>query len=311
MTGKILIIEDEKRLRTNLQLLLESEGYTVSAVADGQAGIECLKQAPCDVVITDIMMEGVNGFQVMEYIAAHAPESLIIVITGYASTESATEALRKGAYDYIEKPFEIEMIMFSLERALEKVRLQRELKYQQHVLVHAKEAAEAANVAKSAFLANMSHELRTPLNAIIGYCELIQEEAEDVVCETFLPDLGKIHTAGTHLLGLINDVLDLSKIEAGKMALHLETFVISTVVQDSVTTIAPLVAKNGNTLEVQCAETLGTMHADIAKVRQVLCNLLSNACKFTHQGQITVAVTRQTGEDGDWIVYRVTDTGLA
>lgn len=310
MTGKILIIEDEKRLRNNLQLLLSSEGYSVMAAADGQEGIECLKQTPVDVVVTDVMMSGVNGFQVMEYLAAHVPTALVIVMTGYASTESATEALRKGAYDYLVKPFDVDMLLFSLERAFEKVRLRQELLHHQQALVQAKEAAEAASIAKSAFLANMSHELRTPLNAIIGYCELIQEEAEDTTCAAFIPDLLKIQTAGKHLLGLINDVLDLSKIEAGKMAVHLETCTITSMVRDVMAAIVPLADKNSNIIEFQGAERLGSMHTDVAKVRQVLWNLLSNACKFTHQGRITLAVSRQTWKEGDCVVFRVTDTGI-
>ncbi|MGB3495090.1 MAG: DAHL domain-containing protein [Elainellaceae cyanobacterium] len=158
----------------------------------------------------------------------------------------------------------------------------------------AKLKAEAANQAKSQFLANMSHELRTPLNAIIGYSEMLHEEAEDIGQVEFIGDLNKIHGAGQHLLGLINDILDISKIEAGRMELYLESFDLQPMVQDVVNTISPLVDKNQNQLIVDGVDDVGTMHADLMKVRQGLLNLLSNASKFTEQGQITLTVTRQS-----------------
>jgi PAS domain S-box-containing protein len=177
-------------------------------------------------------------------------------------------------------------------------------------LQKAKEAAEEATRVKSDFLANMSHELRTPLNAIIGYSEMLQEEAEDLGQEHFIPDLQKIHGAGRHLLGLINDILDLSKIEAGKMGLYLETFDIAPMIQDVVATITPLVEKDANTLKVHCADDLGTMRADLTKVRQALFNLLSNACKFTERGTLTLGANREMVDGTAWIKFRVSDTGI-
>jgi PAS domain S-box-containing protein len=177
-------------------------------------------------------------------------------------------------------------------------------------LLEARKEAEGANRAKSQFLANMSHELRTPLNAIIGYSEMLQEEAADQGTESFIPDLQKIHAAGKHLLALINDVLDLSKIEAGKMELFLERFDIATTVEDVRMTIEPLVRQNNNQLRLSVAPDIGTMHADLVKVRQMLLNLLSNACKFTSDGTVTLRVTRERTAAGDGISFTVSDSGI-
>ena len=177
-------------------------------------------------------------------------------------------------------------------------------------LLSAKEAAEGANRAKSTFLANMSHELRTPLNAIIGYSEMLAEEARDSGNDEYVPDLEKIQRAGSHLLGLINTVLDLSKIEAGKMDLYLETFDLPGMLRDVTATIQPLIQQKGNTLVVDAPEDLGEMRADVTKVRQTLFNLLSNASKFTENGTITLHAAREMVDDVPWIVFAVSDTGI-
>ncbi len=156
----------------------------------------------------------------------------------------------------------------------------------------AKASADAANQAKSQFLANMSHELRTPLNAIIGYSEMLQETAEDLGTKDFIPDLQKIRGAGKHLLTLINDILDLSKVEAGKMTLYIEQFDVARMIQDVANTVQPLVSQNANRLEVECPDGIGAIQSDLTKVRQTLFNLLSNAAKFTREGAIRLSVSR-------------------
>ena len=191
--------------------------------------------------------------------------------------------------------------------------LEKEIQYRketQEELLKAKHAAEEASRAKSTFLANMSHELRTPLNAIIGYSEMLEEETRESGKSDSVQDLRKIQSAGKHLLALINDVLDLSKIEAGKMGLHLENFEVPVLIDEMITTLQPAAAKNSNKIHVRIAENVGSMRADVTKVRQILFNLLSNACKFTEQGTISVEVDQERFEGRDCVRFRVSDTGI-
>lgn len=182
-------------------------------------------------------------------------------------------------------------------------------KHAEAAQLEAREAAERASQVKSEFLANMSHELRTPLNAIIGYSQMLKEEAEDRELEDFLPDLGKIESAGTHLLGLINDILDLSKIEAGRMDVFIEPVDVSAVIEEVGAVIQPLAAKNNNRLVFEGVEA-GAIESDLQKVKQGLLNLMSNACKFTKDGTITLKVERTGSGKGETISFSVADTGI-
>lgn len=177
-------------------------------------------------------------------------------------------------------------------------------------LTKAKQAAEAANRTKSDFLANMSHELRTPLNAIIGYSQMLQEEAADDGQDRYLPDLKKVENAGKHLLALINDILDLSKIEAGRMTLFIEPVNVRALLAEVRGIIEPLAAKNGNRLVIECPDDLGIIDSDVTKLKQSLLNLLSNASKFTNNGTVTLTLTESAEGEEKNLSFRVADTGI-
>ena len=187
----------------------------------------------------------------------------------------------------------------------------RSLEQRAQRLARSKEEALDASRAKSAFIAHMSHELRTPLTAIIGYSELLEDEFQDLAAAGgFIPDMQKIQTAAQHLLALINNMLDLSKIEAGKMELFLEEFQLSELIDEVVSTAQPLIEKNRNTFILRCEEAAGPVRLDRVKVRQVVLNLLSNAAKFTSGGEVVLAGKREVGERGEELVLQVIDSGI-
>jgi adenylate cyclase len=185
-----------------------------------------------------------------------------------------------------------------------------ERKRYEEALTAARDQAEAMSLTKSAFLANMSHELRTPLNAIIGVTEMLQEDARDLKRDDEIEPLNRVSGAARHLLTLINDILDLSKIEAGRMELNLETFSVAPLIDEVVKTVETLAAKNSNRIVVDCDPGTKSIHADQMRVRQALLNLVSNANKFTEHGTVTIRARRREIDDREWIEIAVTDTGI-
>ena len=248
-----------------------------------------------------------------------------LLISMYATYRQAEDDAVALAREVTERRHAQESLAESLEKeaaiSAENVRLYEQVrehadKLEARVAERTEELREAnaqlqqASAHKSAFLANMSHELRTPMNAIIGITEMLEEDARDIGEEDFIEPLGRIARAGKHLLALINDVLDLSKIEAGKLDFHYEDINLKEMAQDTMVTAQPLADKNGNTLTLDCADDIGVMRGDMTRVRQIVLNLLSNACKFTDQGKVTLRVAREAGSNPEMLIFAVTDTGI-
>jgi signal transduction histidine kinase len=234
----------------------------------------------------------------------------VVLLDATAEREQARRMQQK-AYDVTLLQEKEALLNQRLEAANAALRAsQQELEKARETAERARGEADAANHAKSKFLASMSHELRTPLNAIIGITELLHEDARDLKREDEFEPLDRVLGAARHLLTLINDVLDLSKVEAGRMELHLESFALGSLIDDVVKTIEPLAAKNANRIVAQCNGVIKAIHADQTRLRQALLNLMSNANKFTSKGTITVDVRQQPENGREWITLAVADTGI-
>jgi signal transduction histidine kinase/DNA-binding response OmpR family regulator len=260
-------------------------------------------EAPLSIANSSIQMPdwGKNTFFVMN-IFAPLITSYFIVYYFIGEGRQAQATLLAQSQELADANFSLQRLTDSLEDTVEQ---------RTRELSEALELAETANRTKSLFLANMSHELRTPLNAIIGYSEMLEEEAEDFGYEDITPDLQKIQKAGKHLLSLINDILDISKIEAGKIEMYLEVFELRGLVTEVQNTIQPLIQQNNNKLLIEANdEHLGVISNDATKLRQIVYNLMSNAAKFTENGTITLAIKRYQESGEEWLELAVRDTGI-
>lgn len=324
----ILVVDDDRAVRLHVARQLQQYQYTVTSAIDGQEALMLLQAQPFDLVLLDVVMPKLDGYRVLmqlkrDPVLCSIP---VIMISALDDLDRAIRCIEQGAEDYLAKPLNQVLLRARISASLERKRLRDQEQAYLKQLQAEKEAAETAHRAKSAFLANMSHELRTPLNAIMGYSEMLQEDLQAEGIVDHLADLQKIHASGKHLLHLIDSILDLAKIEAGKMDLHLEQFAVSPLIEQIIKEIHPVIAAKGNGLKV-CAPTLSAeLYADPSKIRQILLNLLNNANKFMDAGTVVLAVEEHShlaapqlpqpypaaliADEVDWIAIKVSDTGI-
>ncbi len=320
--GSVLVVDDDPAMGLYVSRQLRPLVESVAIAQSGPEALELFRTHAFDLMLLDIIMPKMNGYQVLEAIRGDANQLRIpiLVISAADDLEGVVRCIELGAEDYLVKPLNPVLLNARVTACLERKWLRDQEQAYLRQLEAEKAAAETANRAKSIFLANMSHELRTPLNAIIGYSEMLQEDVEAEGCGSLVPDLQKIRQSGKHLLGIVNDILDISKLEAGRVDITPTTFAVAALLDDVVQQVQPLIVANGNRLIIHSPDSDAaaplTLHTDWTKVRQVLLNLLSNAAKFTHSGTITVTVDPPISpaaapqSQPSHITFGVTDTGI-
>jgi signal transduction histidine kinase len=310
MTARILVVDDEPDLE---DLILQKFRHQIRDGSVGfvfaRDGIEALSVLEAnddiDLVVTDINMPRMDGLTLLQKLQQIEGDLCAIIVSAYGDMANIRTAMNRGAFDFLIKPLDFLDLETTIGKTIRHVEVLREARRRQVE----NQRLELASQNKSHFIANMSHELRTPLNAIIGLTDMMTTNAARFGTEKALEPLKRVHNAGTHLLGLINQVLDLSKIEAGKLELSPEQVNLMPLIDEVIGTAQQLANQNQNRLIVEAEQDLDTLMVDPMRLRQILLNLLSNACKFTKQGDVTLRA-RRISNSGNWIELVVIDSGI-
>jgi signal transduction histidine kinase len=310
MTARILFVDDEPDLEDLIQQKFRHQ------IRDGSVGflfardgVEALTvlaaNQDVDLVVTDINMPRMDGLTLLQKLQETEGNLSTIIVSAYGDMANIRTAMNRGAFDFLVKPIDFLDFETTIAKTIRHVDVLREARRREVE----NQWLESASQNKSLFLASMSHELRTPLNAIIGLTEMMLANAVRFGTEKAQEPLRRIQAAGTHLLSLINQVLDLSKIEAGKLELNPQIVPLAPLIDEVVGTARQLAEQNQNRLVVEASDDLGSLTVDPMRLRQILLNLLSNACKFTKQGEVALQA-RRLNDQRDWIELAVADSGI-
>ena len=305
--SRILVVDDEAdfELLINQQFRRQVRAgeFAFNFARNGEQALALLQaDSAADLMLLDINMPVMDGLTLLTRLHELGAPVRAVIVSAYGDMQNIRTAMNRGAFDFVTKPIDMTDLELTMHKALDEIAKSRETERQRI-------AAEQARNNLAQFVANMSHELRTPLNAIIGLSEMMFNNTARFGTEKAEEPLRRVHRAGAHLLGLINQVLDLSKIEAGKLELSPEILNIGSIVDEVIGTARQLAEQNENRLLAEIVQPIAPVLADPMRVRQILLNLLSNACKFTKQGEVLLRV-RQAADESNWIEFAISDTGI-